>query len=159
MGRLQNLNPFGSGGYVRLPTSNEGPGAPLPAPTRREEEEGFFACKCHLFRQSGELPLSSLQKMSNFTASMRNHSKFPPHSPLSHPRQACKSSDLDLHTFWCIWVLMSGLVTGPLFTAQVYGLRCTSQNPMSFHKSQELHGCNMSLSCPQASSSRRPLDP
>ncbi|KAK3203802.1 hypothetical protein GRF29_106g682450 [Pseudopithomyces chartarum] len=43
MGRLQNLNPFGSGGYVRLPTSNEGPGAPLPAPTRREEEEGFFA--------------------------------------------------------------------------------------------------------------------
>ncbi|KAF2447393.1 SFT2-domain-containing protein [Karstenula rhodostoma CBS 690.94] len=43
MGRLQNLNPFGSGGYVRLPTSNDGPGAPLPAPTRREEEEGFFA--------------------------------------------------------------------------------------------------------------------
>lgn len=44
MGRLQNLNPFGSGGYVRLPT-NEGPGAPLPAPTRREEEEGWFARK------------------------------------------------------------------------------------------------------------------
>ncbi|KAF2786443.1 SFT2 domain-containing protein [Melanomma pulvis-pyrius CBS 109.77] len=42
MGRLQNINPFGSGGYVRLPT-NEGPGAPLPAPTRREEEEGWFA--------------------------------------------------------------------------------------------------------------------
>ena len=44
MGRLQNMNPFGSGGYVRLPTT-EGPGAPLPAPTRREEEEGWFACK------------------------------------------------------------------------------------------------------------------
>ncbi|KAF9740476.1 hypothetical protein PMIN01_00015 [Paraphaeosphaeria minitans] len=43
MGRLQNLNPFASGGYVTLPTSNDGPGAPLPAPTRREEEEGFFA--------------------------------------------------------------------------------------------------------------------
>ncbi|KAF2639777.1 SFT2-domain-containing protein [Massarina eburnea CBS 473.64] len=42
MGRLQTLNPFGSGGYVRLPTT-EGPGAPLPAPTRREEEEGWFA--------------------------------------------------------------------------------------------------------------------
>jgi len=42
MGRLQNLNPFGSGGYVRLPTA-ENPGAPLPAPTRREEEEGWFA--------------------------------------------------------------------------------------------------------------------
>ncbi|KAF2276129.1 SFT2-domain-containing protein [Westerdykella ornata] len=42
IGRLQNLNPFGSGGYVRLPTT-ENPGAPLPAPTRREEEEGWFA--------------------------------------------------------------------------------------------------------------------
>ncbi|KAB2568732.1 Vesicle transport protein Got1/SFT2-like protein [Lasiodiplodia theobromae] len=36
------LNPFGGGGYVRLPT-HEGPGAPLPAPTRREEEEGWLA--------------------------------------------------------------------------------------------------------------------
>ncbi|KAF4306805.1 Vesicle transport protein Got1/SFT2-like protein [Botryosphaeria dothidea] len=36
------LNPFGSDGYVRLPT-HENPGAPLPAPTRREEEEGWFA--------------------------------------------------------------------------------------------------------------------
>ena len=45
LSRLQSLNPFSSGGYVRLPTaSNEGPGAPLPAPNRREEEEGFFAC-------------------------------------------------------------------------------------------------------------------
>lgn len=42
LSRLQNLNPFGSGGYVRLPTT-ENPGAPLPAPSRREEEEGFFA--------------------------------------------------------------------------------------------------------------------
>ncbi|KAF2094881.1 SFT2-domain-containing protein [Rhizodiscina lignyota] len=43
LGRLQSLNPFGSGGGgVRLPTQ-EGPGAPLPAPTRREEEEGWFA--------------------------------------------------------------------------------------------------------------------
>ncbi|TLD20344.1 hypothetical protein PspLS_08360 [Pyricularia sp. CBS 133598] len=39
---LQSLNPFGDRGYVRLPTT-EGPGAPLPAPTRREEEEGWFA--------------------------------------------------------------------------------------------------------------------
>ncbi|KAK4697848.1 hypothetical protein P7C71_g296, partial [Lecanoromycetidae sp. Uapishka_2] len=44
LSRLQSINPFGSGGYVRLPTHNEGPGAPLPAPSRREEEEGFFAC-------------------------------------------------------------------------------------------------------------------
>ncbi|KAF2463227.1 SFT2-domain-containing protein [Lindgomyces ingoldianus] len=42
LSRLQSLNPFASGGYVRLPTS-ENPGAPLPAPSRREEEEGWFA--------------------------------------------------------------------------------------------------------------------
>ncbi|MCJ1226969.1 protein transport protein sft2 [Toensbergia leucococca] len=40
--RLQSLNPFGDGGYVRLPT-HEAPGAPLPAPSRQEEEEGWFA--------------------------------------------------------------------------------------------------------------------
>jgi hypothetical protein len=45
LSRLQSYNPFGDGGYVQLPTHNDGPGAPLPAPNRREEEEGFFACK------------------------------------------------------------------------------------------------------------------
>ena len=49
LSRLQSLNPFsGRGGYVSLPTQ-EGPGAPLPAPSRREEEEGFFAREWHLF--------------------------------------------------------------------------------------------------------------
>ncbi len=44
LGRLQRLNPFSDEGFVRLPTrEGEGPGAPLPARTRREEEEGFFA--------------------------------------------------------------------------------------------------------------------
>ncbi|KAH7197657.1 Got1/Sft2-like family-domain-containing protein [Fusarium flagelliforme] len=39
---IQSLNPFqGGSGYVRLPTT-ESAGAPLPAPTRREEEEGWF---------------------------------------------------------------------------------------------------------------------
>ncbi|KAJ9630843.1 protein transport protein sft2 [Taxawa tesnikishii (nom. ined.)] len=43
LGKLQSLNPFGQGG-VRLPLyENEAPGAPLPARTRREEEEGWFA--------------------------------------------------------------------------------------------------------------------
>ncbi|KAL8751161.1 MAG: hypothetical protein Q9184_006158 [Pyrenodesmia sp. 2 TL-2023] len=42
LSKLQSLNPFGDSGYVRLPTQ-EGPGAPLPAPSRREEEEGWFA--------------------------------------------------------------------------------------------------------------------
>ena len=49
LSRLQSLNPFGNDGYVRLPTtSGEAPGAPLPAPSRREEEEGFFACEFNL---------------------------------------------------------------------------------------------------------------
>ncbi|KAJ5827504.1 hypothetical protein N7447_004267 [Penicillium robsamsonii] len=43
LSRLQSYNPFGDGGYVQLPTHNDGPGAPLPAASRREEEEGFFA--------------------------------------------------------------------------------------------------------------------
>ncbi|EMD00930.1 hypothetical protein BAUCODRAFT_61945 [Baudoinia panamericana UAMH 10762] len=43
-GTLQKLNPFGSDGFVRLPThEGEAPGAPLPARSRREEEEGWFA--------------------------------------------------------------------------------------------------------------------
>jgi len=44
---LKSLNPFGGDGYVQLPTT-EGAGAPLPAPSRREEEEGFFARECEL---------------------------------------------------------------------------------------------------------------
>lgn len=55
LSKLQSINPFSNAGYVRLPTThNDGPGAPLPAPNRREEEEGFFACEstCLLFRPS-----------------------------------------------------------------------------------------------------------
>jgi hypothetical protein len=49
---IQSLNPFqGGSGYVRLPTT-ENAGAPLPAPSRREEEEGWFVrkstLKCYL---------------------------------------------------------------------------------------------------------------
>lgn len=43
LSKLQALNPFGDSGYVRLPTQENNPGAPLPAPSRREEEEGWFA--------------------------------------------------------------------------------------------------------------------
>ena len=48
-GTLAKLNPFNSEGYVRLPVheSDEAPGAPLPARTRREEEEGWFARKSY----------------------------------------------------------------------------------------------------------------
>jgi hypothetical protein len=44
LSKLSSFNPFGRGGYVQLPT-HEAPGAPLPAPNRREEEEEWFACK------------------------------------------------------------------------------------------------------------------
>ncbi|KAM0702565.1 hypothetical protein Q7P35_009995 [Cladosporium inversicolor] len=44
LGTLAQYNPFGGESYVQLPThEGEGPGAPLPARTRREEEEGWFA--------------------------------------------------------------------------------------------------------------------
>ena len=49
---LQSLNPFGDRGYVRLPTT-EGAGAPLPARTRREEEDAWFA-------RESSVPLSAV---------------------------------------------------------------------------------------------------
>jgi len=50
LGTLQKLNPFSGEGFVRLPThEGEGPGAPLPARTRREEEEGWFARKSWIY--------------------------------------------------------------------------------------------------------------
>lgn len=53
---IKSLNPFGDRGYVRLPTT-ESAGAPLPASSRREEEEGWLACK--LF-QTSHCPRGSL---------------------------------------------------------------------------------------------------
>lgn len=41
MTSLRSMNPFGNDGYLRLPTT-ESAGAPLPAASRREEEEGWF---------------------------------------------------------------------------------------------------------------------
>lgn len=59
---IKSLNPFGDGGYVRLPTV-EGAGAPLPARNRREEEEAWFArestflaCYLHVPLPLHELP-------------------------------------------------------------------------------------------------------
>jgi len=42
LSKFRSLNPFGSGGYVQLP-AQDASAAPLPAPTRREEEEGWFS--------------------------------------------------------------------------------------------------------------------
>lgn len=52
---IKSLNPFGDSGYVRLPTT-ESAGAPLPAPSRREEEEGWLACESMIFLQRHILP-------------------------------------------------------------------------------------------------------
>ncbi|KAL0936618.1 uncharacterized protein CTRU02_208833 [Colletotrichum truncatum] len=42
MSSIKSLNPFQNNSYIQLPTT-EGAGAPLPAPNRREEEEGWAA--------------------------------------------------------------------------------------------------------------------
>lgn len=57
---LQSLNPFGDRGYVQLPTT-EGPGAPLPARSRREEDEAWFARESSMAPSDYalSLPLSS----------------------------------------------------------------------------------------------------
>ena len=68
LSRLQSLNPFGESGYVRLPTHNEGPGAPLPAPTRREEEEGWFARESYLQVYRPASATSALDDPSRCTA-------------------------------------------------------------------------------------------
>lgn len=52
---IKSMNPFGDRGYVRLPTT-EGAGAPLPAASRREEEETWFACESLIVDQ--QIPLS-----------------------------------------------------------------------------------------------------
>ncbi|TGZ77541.1 SFT2 domain protein [Ascodesmis nigricans] len=40
---LSRLNPFGNGGYVRLPTSNSDVPTQLPAQNRQDEDAGWFA--------------------------------------------------------------------------------------------------------------------
>ncbi|EZG20141.1 hypothetical protein H112_01716, partial [Trichophyton rubrum D6] len=46
--KIQSWNPLGSGrgGYVQLSPDNAASSAPLPAPSRREEEEAWFAREC-----------------------------------------------------------------------------------------------------------------
>lgn len=53
---IRSLNPFQDRGYVRLPTT-ESAGAPLPAPTRREEE-GWFVRESNLTAFSRGTPVA-----------------------------------------------------------------------------------------------------
>lgn len=83
---IKSLNPFGDRGYVRLPTT-EGSGAPLPAPSRREEEEGWFVCEssqsaCLPCRCSPALPTGSLPILVPLRRRAAGHV---PHLHMSQP--------------------------------------------------------------------------
>ncbi|KAF2866683.1 Got1/Sft2-like family-domain-containing protein [Massariosphaeria phaeospora] len=124
MGRLQSINPFGSGGYVRLPTS-EGPGAPLPAPTRREEEEGWFALsRWDRMLVFGGLMLAALALFATCFALM-----FTPVFML-RPQKFAILWSMGSVLFLASWAVMMGpiqyvqhLVSGPRlpFTAAYFG--------------------------------------
>lgn len=76
---LQSLNPFGERGYVQLPTT-EPTGAPLPAPSRREEEDAWFACESTRIFLLCTSPLSLLRPLppSSFLLLRRAfHPTFP----------------------------------------------------------------------------------
>lgn len=107
LGRLQNLNPFGDGGYVRLPITETNPGAPLPAPTRREEEEGWFA------RKSPSFPVA---KHSHASLRVLKHHAIP----------ALFTADRRLPQMQYPWSATvspgAGLVTAP----DIYALRLVS---------------------------------
>lgn len=80
---FKSLNPFGDRGYVRLPTT-EGAGAPLPAPSRREEEEGWLACESFLvtqtsFPQSVSVALAECQPtVAALQRALRDSARFMP---------------------------------------------------------------------------------
>lgn len=86
LSRLQSLNPFGGGGYVRLPT-HDGPGgagAPLPAPTRREEEEGWLARKFRIFNSVNRLA-AQMRDIAAQVESMNDCDRVPVPAFLSSP--------------------------------------------------------------------------
>ncbi len=58
---IKSLNPFGNEGSVRLPTTEGPAGAPLPAPSRREEEDAWFACECRFPNQLSSIRCSTYE--------------------------------------------------------------------------------------------------
>ncbi|KAG6363154.1 hypothetical protein INS49_008249 [Diaporthe citri] len=61
---IKSLNPFGDRGYVRLPTT-EGAGAPLPAASRREEEETWFAYGSRPYEGAARSAVSHYRRNKN----------------------------------------------------------------------------------------------
>ena len=83
LSKISSLNPFGSNGYIRLPTTNQE--AQLPARTREEEDAGWFAselhalfcncCFCYCFHYCCCLPSRILSRPFYFTT-IRNSSNI-----------------------------------------------------------------------------------
>jgi len=124
LGRLQSMNPFGESGYVRLPT-HENPGAPLPAPSRREEEEGWFALsRWDRLLVFGGLNLAALALFVTCFA------LFPTGIFLVKPRKFAILWTMGSVLFLASWAVMMGPITyvqhlssGPRlpFTAAYFG--------------------------------------
>jgi hypothetical protein len=145
LGRLQSLNPFGQGGYVRLPTTETNPGAPLPAPTRREEEEGWFACTYtfypHLPCPSAQvLPCSSLRHQLHKLAFVLICSADLRHSsciPLSVIHQPCRRYSYE----WLIYLKSFGKVLTSMLSSysESMGSLAFVRRP---HDCRSRHVCN-----------------
>lgn len=132
--RIQNLNPFADGGYVRLPTTETNPGAPLPAPSRREEEEGWFARKSSSFTfasfPSFPVVVNHVSPLVHGTSLTR---RVAPHNPLSCLDGAMSSIFYIFSTNTDpTWVVARGLITrrciGASFTCTAHA--CLSPHPL-----------------------------
>lgn len=77
--KIQSWNPLGSGrgGYVQLSPDNAASSAPLPAPSRREEEEAWFARECR--PPTHTLPISPFLISLICSYRIRIHTRTHPH--------------------------------------------------------------------------------
>ncbi|EFE37718.1 hypothetical protein TRV_07624 [Trichophyton verrucosum HKI 0517] len=77
--KIQSWNPLGSGrgGYVQLSPDNAASSAPLPAPSRREEEEAWFARECRPLTHT--LPISPFLISLICSYRIRIHTRTHPH--------------------------------------------------------------------------------
>jgi hypothetical protein len=116
-GTLQKLNPFGEQGYVRLPVNetDEGPGAPLPARTRREEEEGWFARKSPSPSIYMAHPLRQLDYAHGFLGSEQRYQRCRLRGmSLDNQARSCSNKLSDMQVILpCVFVPRVGLLHLP----------------------------------------------